>query len=474
MTERQYRKADSMVLITLMVVIVGIFLNMLGMVSTGRADKKATVVTVISVLGAIATVVVYNKLKGDKKCGIIMTMITTVVWAVMVVLIDAQYFYMLAAPVFIAQMAYLEKKRILINALIMAPIFAVKSLMLAKSGVVSSTEAGTSIVLLVLIIVAVYNIAKIWIAFNDENMSTVRRVSEELVIHFDDANKCVKTLDDAINKSSVAMQDITLNIESTAHEVENQSQKCLDIENNSQNAKSRTDIMVQASGRTLEEVKSGAEVMDKLHNHAQVVKQDNEKTAKDVEILNERAIEVKNILSTIEGISTRTHLLALNALVESVRAGEAGLGFAVVADEIRTLSQQTKTSTKDIEGILSDFTENVEKVTASIEHSVKIIKEQNELIEISKGKFDAIDSGVNQLISSINECKIIIDGISQASVIISNGVTELSANSEEVAAASNEGTGLMTQAVDDMNQVKSTLNEIYSLAQNLRNEYNMQ
>ena len=134
MTEKQYKKADSMVLITLMVVVVGIFLNMLGMVSTGSGNRKVMVVTVISVLGAIANIVAYGKFRGDKKCGIIMTMITTVVWAVMVVLVDAQYFYMLAAPVFIAQMAYLEKKRIFINALIMGPIFAIKSLMLAKNG----------------------------------------------------------------------------------------------------------------------------------------------------------------------------------------------------------------------------------------------------------------------------------------------------------------------------------------------------
>lgn len=31
----------------------------------------------------------------------------------------------------------------------------------------------------------------------------------------------------------------------------------------------------------------------------------------------------------------------------------------------------------------------------------------------------------------------------------------------------------MTQAVEDMNQVKATLNDIYNLAQNLRDEYNV-
>ena len=76
--------------------------------------------------------------------------------------------------------------------------------------------------------------------------------------------------------------------------------------------------------------------------------------------------------------------------------------------------------------------------------------------------------------NTINDFKRVIDEITAASTIIAEGITELSANSEEVAASSGAGTSVMTQAVDDMNQVKVILNNIYELAQNLRNEYNVQ
>lgn len=473
MTEKQYRKADSMVFVTLMVIILGTFLNMLGMISMSGGSMPVIIVTVVSVIGIIATIVSYIKYKGNRKCGIMMSVMATIVWAVMVVLVDAQFFYMLAAGLFIAQMAYLEKRRIIISAIAVLPVFAAKSLMLAQNGAVSSTEAGTSIVLLILIIVSVYNITKIWIAFNNENLDTVRRVSEELVTHFDGANGYVETLDEVLNKSNLAMHDISVNIENTAHEIENQSYKCKDIENNTQNAKSQTDIMVEASGKTLEEVVRGVEAMVKLHNHAQEAELDNKKTMEAVAVLNDRTKAVQKILSTIVGISTQTHLLALNAMVEAARAGEAGKGFEVVADEIKNLAEQAKAATEDITIILSDLNEDVERVTTSISHSMKIAQEQNSLIEESKGNFDAIDNGVNQLMSSINDFKRVIDDITQASVVIADGITELSANSQEVAAASNDGTRMMTQAVDDMNQVKATLNNIYDLAQNLRDEYNV-
>lgn len=473
MTEKQYKKADFMVLVTLLVVIVGTFLNMLGMISMQGADMKVLFVTIVSVVGAIATIVVYRSTCGTKNCGIIMSVVAIIVWGAMVLGIEAQFFYMLAAPIFVAQMAYLEQKRIIISAAIVVPLFAGKSLMLSKNGVVSSTEAGTSIVLLVLIIAAVYNITRIWIAFNSENLDTVKRVSEELVTHFDGANGYVRALDEALNNSNLSMRDIASNIESTAQEIQNQSQKCQDIEINTRNAKAQAEVMVAASGMALEEVASGAEAMDKLHNHARDVEEDNKKTVEYVTALNERTKAVKNILGTINGISTKTHLLALNAMVESARAGEAGKGFAVVAEEIRMLSEQTKTATEDIAAILAELNGDVERVTESINHSVQIVGEQNSLIEETKDKFDAIDSGVNQLMNTISDFQSVIDHITDAAVVIADGVTELSANSEEVAAASNEGTGVMTRAVDDMNRVKAILNEIYDLAQNLRNEYNV-
>ncbi len=470
MTEKQYKKADSMVFPTLMVVMIGTFLNMLGMAAQ---DKGLLFVTVASALGAVFTALFYKANKGTPKCGIYMSVIAVVIIVLVIFFVDAQFFYMLAAPVFIAQMAYLEKKRILLTAAVVAPVYAVRSIMLAKSGVVSLTEAGTSIVILVLIIVSVYNITKICIAFNDENLETVRRVSEELVTHFDEANHNMANLDEALNTSNSSMGDIASSIDSTAHEIQNQLQMCVGIENNTQHAKTQADTMVEASGEVLKEVSLGAKAMDVLHTRAQDVAHENKETVQYAITLNDRTRTMKKILGFIDDISIQTHLLALNASVEASRAGDAGRGFSVVADEITNLSEQTKKATTEIASILGDFNSDVKMVTESINHSVDLVSEQNSLIEETKTKFDVIDQKVNQLMSAINELKYLIDRITDASVVIADGVTQLSANSEEVAAASAEGRRITTKAVGDMNEVKATLDNIYILAQNLRDEYNV-
>ena len=69
------------------------------------------------------------------------------------------------------------------------------------------------------------------------------------------------------------------------------------------------------------------------------------------------AYEVSTLTSTkislIESITRRTKILALNALIEARRAGDAGAAFAVVAQEISEIS-------KNISGITADLKSSME------------------------------------------------------------------------------------------------------------------
>ncbi|WP_297195340.1 methyl-accepting chemotaxis protein [uncultured Campylobacter sp.] len=64
--------------------------------------------------------------------------------------------------------------------------------------------------------------------------------------------------------------------------------------------------------------------------------------------LNNKAQNVKGILTSISDIAVQTNLLALNAAIEAARAGEHGRSFAVVADEVRSLAEKTQDSLSDI------------------------------------------------------------------------------------------------------------------------------
>ncbi|MBQ7774461.1 MAG: hypothetical protein IJ379_00935 [Lachnospiraceae bacterium] len=484
MTEKQYRKADSMVLPTVLVILIGIALNMLGMVASGSGETPTIVAMITAIVGVLVNIFVYIKTKGSKKCGLIMTIVAIIAYLVMVVCVDALLFYMLVAAIFVINMAYLEVKRSVITGVVTIPVMAVKTLMLASKGIATPTNAGTAIIIMLFVFVSTLFITRIWIAFNKENIAVVKEgadkqkaaadrmahVSENIVNYFDEANGYVSELSSAIDTSNFSMQNIASSIEATTQAIQEQSQMCQDIQNSTQNANEQADKMVKASGKTLEEVSQGAKAMEELHNQAKNVAKDNEETVAYVAALNERTKQVANILSTIVNISSQTNLLALNASIEAARAGEAGRGFAVVADEIRVLSEQTKQATENITEILTELNTDVESVTTSIGHSVEAVEQQNQLIKETKSKFDEIDKDVNELMVVINGFKKAIGDIAEATEVIADGVNGLSANSEEVAAVSNEGTQLMSKAVDNMDKVNATLTNIYNLAQELSEE----
>jgi len=113
---------------------------------------------------------------------------------------------------------------------------------------------------------------------------------------------------------------------------------------------------------------------------AEVVETTNKMAALSAEVekvLNEFKIEFNNVkeeTGTIEGITNKTNLLALNASIEAARAGEAGKGFAVVANEIRELSSGTQNSSSRIMSALSHLEETSQRMMEAITETVELIQ----------------------------------------------------------------------------------------------------
>lgn len=101
---------------------------------------------------------------------------------------------------------------------------------------------------------------------------------------------------------------------------------------------------------------------------------------------------VKEETSTIEGITSKTNLLALNASIEAARAGEAGKGFAVVANEIRNLSSGTQASSNSIMEALSHLEETSQKMLESIAETIELIQVNIEKV-----------SNVNESVTNITQ-----------------------------------------------------------------------
>ncbi|MGZ8250523.1 methyl-accepting chemotaxis protein, partial [Methylomagnum sp.] len=78
-------------------------------------------------------------------------------------------------------------------------------------------------------------------------------------------------------------------------------------------------------------------------------------TEKRIKRLGERSQEIGGVVSLINSIAERTHILALNASMHAASAGEAGRGFAVVANEVQRLAENAREATSKIAGLVSNI-----------------------------------------------------------------------------------------------------------------------
>ncbi len=330
----------------------------------------------------------------------------------------------------------------MISACYACTLMAVKHLIQSDGALTASIEANLARV--------VQTVEQVKIASNSvvDGVTVVRELADENKDGADDVVRGMGKLADnhgILNDKTMSSMEMTTIIDTQVRNVAGLMEQ-----------------VVETIGTSIEHANTSSAELDEV---VETTNKMAELSAEVERILDEFKKEFRNVkkeTGTIEGISNKTNLLALNASIEAARAGEAGKGFAVVADEIRDLSSGTQTSSSRIMEALAHLEETSEKMMDAIGETV-------ELIQLNMDKVANVSKSVDDITEDATGLGENIKVVEQAVREVESSNRTLVDNMKQVCQVMEVMTGNITDAEQTTKTMLSKYEESANSAVNIEN-----
>jgi methyl-accepting chemotaxis protein len=184
--------------------------------------------------------------------------------------------------------------------------------------------------------------------------------------------------------------------------------------------------------------------------------------------LDSKVKEITALVQVIMEIAEQTHLLALNASIESARAGEHGKGFAVVAGEIRKLAEKVSGSVETIVNIVEGVQGESHETVSALQRGYLLIEEETAKIKTTKETFDEINRSILNVREQIQHISAKMNAFSEEGSELQNALESIAAIVEQTAASIEQTNAIMQESGSLIYQIASESESMERLSQELK------
>ena len=176
-------------------------------------------------------------------------------------------------------------------------------------------------------------------------------------------------------------------------------------------------------------------------------------TARKVKNLGEASAKISRVVNLINEFANQTHVLALNASVESTRANEDGQGFATVATEVRTLAEQSASATQEIEQIVEEIQTETNEVVRAMKVGLKRVMTGTQLVKETR-------QTLTELVEVSHAIRDLVEQIADSATEQAQTSGELSQTMKEVAGIARSTSEQSLQVADSFAQLLGVAGEL--------------
>ncbi|HIQ16273.1 MAG TPA: methyl-accepting chemotaxis protein [Leucothrix sp.] len=227
--------------------------------------------------------------------------------------------------------------------------------------------------------------------FAEETAATLSQV-RDVAAHVNQTSQIVNTHLMSVNKLAIKEQEQAIE---TTDQMDKMLQRLDAI------ATSATETNKMADNTKISTEKAHKYVSGTLDGMAEI-RETVQETGRRIKVLGERSQEISHVIEIINSIAERTTVLALNASMQAVAAGDAGRGFSVIAEEIQRLAESSRDSTEQISTLVRNIQQETNTTIATMDKTIEQVINGSTRAEDAVQQMKEVLETTTQLIHSVD------------------------------------------------------------------------